>query len=173
MGTRADDAGISVQVYDGQDEPVGPPFHGEHVRLFGRARHAVVTDQDPPTVAEFKNPGSLDWLTLVVVADTQQGLDGFLATRNEQSHGIPGTSASSHRATVAIIRNGQAEVLERRITLASGPITSLSPNAPTMDVVHVKVLAPDVVMDESHKFFAEFTGGSPFFSAAPAPTRAT
>ena len=157
MGTRVDKSGISVQLYDENNQPAGRPLFGRHAELFGKLRRDVLKGH-PPSQEESDHPGSEDWLTLVAVADTPERLKAIVgrSTRGK----IPNTSHSSRRVQVEVHVGNTRMSLGGRTTIASGPVVSIKP--PRIDVVHVKVFAEGTAMDSKHPHIDEFDGGAPF-----------
>jgi hypothetical protein len=157
MGTRKDESGVSVQLYDREGRPEGSPYFGKYVELMGRHQDDVVAAGTPRSAEEEKVRGSEDWLTLVAVADTPERL-AAIVTGTSALKGDPHTSHSSRRVLVELHIGNVRETFANRITIASGPIVKVPPD-PIINVVHLKVLAADSKMDESHRLFPEFKGG--------------
>ena len=159
MGTRVDKSGIAVQLYDDLNQPSGRPLFGRFAELYGELRDDVIKSGNEPSLEESKHPGSEDWLTLVAVADTEARLrkilDDTAVTRK-----IPNTSHSSRRVQVEVHVESTRLSLSGRTVIASGPIVSVKPGSPRIDVVHVKVFDHESQMDDDHPHVDEFDGGS-------------
>src|SRR5687767_4879495 len=100
MGLVADPGGISVQLYDDQNRPVGNPVFGKFTHLCSVNR-TERTNIEPLSIAEAKFPGSKDWLTEVVVADTPQRLEA-LAPAALRAPSCAFSSCASHRVSVLL-----------------------------------------------------------------------
>ena len=159
MGTRVDKSGLSVQLYDKNTKPMGKPIFGRYVEFRGLPRTKVITPKNPATSQEFAEPGSDDWMTLIAVADTSEGLKKILRGYSG-TESIPQTSAASHRALIEIDVDGKRDSLKDRIIIASGAImaTPKPSTTPIMSVVHVKVLADGATMDDDNPLIDEFRG---------------
>jgi hypothetical protein len=143
-------------LYDDTNRPCGSPLFGRYAQLHGELQSNVLKGQ-PPTQEEIDHPGSLDWLTLVAVADTPERLKAIVGSTTGN---IPDTSHSSRRVQVEVHVGSSRLSLGGRITIASGPVVKLKP-PPIIDVVHVKVFAEGAAMDDKHPHIDEFDGGAP------------
>ena len=157
MGTRVDKSGISVQLYDDANQPIGRPLFGRHAVLHGELQKSVIKRGPPASKEEREHAGSEDWLTLVAVADTPERLKAIVGSTKGK---IPNTSHSSRRVQVEVHVGSSRLSLGGRITIASGPVVSIKP--PRIDVVHVKVFDEGAAMDARHPHIDEFEGGAPF-----------
>jgi hypothetical protein len=165
MGLVADPSGISVQLYDDQNQPLGNPVFGKFTHLCSVDRR-VRTNIEPLTTAETKFPGSKDWLTEVVVADTPERLEA-LAPAALQAQVCAFSSCASHRVSVLLhVGNDDPKRIDGCTVIASGPVVPRKPTPeepeppkePQVRVVHVKAFDPGVEMDESHPMIDEFNG---------------
>ena len=157
MGTRRNHAGLVVQFYDAAGDAVGPALHGPYVEIFGRDRDAITGGQ--MSQEERAEPGSQDWMTFVAVADTKERMDALLGTWSGDTR-IPNTSAASRRVQVEVHVGNTRETASGVITIANGKIDK---EAMTMEVMLIKVLDPDTVMNEDHKLHEEYRRMGPFF----------
>lgn len=164
MGARATNNGISVQFCFADGSPNGVPLYGRFAELFGKRQEQVIASGPAQTPDEAQVRGSDDWLTLIVVADTQDKLDQILrVTPAAVLASTPQTSHSSRRVAVELDIGSQRQSLTDCITIASGPIVSIA--TPIIDVVHVKILPHGIAMADlaaDHPLKAEFVGGSFF-----------
>jgi hypothetical protein len=158
MGTRVDNAGITVQLYDDRVQPQGDPYFGRYAHLRGRQQDEVVRAGAARSGQERDEPGSDDWLTLVAVADTPDRLAAILRDTTVPPT-EPHSSHSSRRVLIEVHVGDTRKTFENRVAIASGPIVQLPPD-PIIDVVHVKVLAEGTKMDDSHPLIGEFRGGA-------------
>ena len=160
MGCKVTDTGIVLQFYrqdnKGRVQPDGIPVHGKHAALFGEPRKKKV-----PKGPKGQHDGSDDWLTLIAVADSQEKLDAILHS-TKVTKSIPQTSHSSHLACIEVHLGEIRQSFKGRTTIASGPVVAAPPKKPVIHVVHVKVLPEATVMDETHPFYDEFSGGAIF-----------
>jgi hypothetical protein len=148
-----------LQLYDDLNQPSGRPLFGRFAELYGDLRDEVVKGGSQPSLEETDHPGSEDWLTLVAVADTEARLRKILDD-TPVTRKIPNTSHSSRRVQVEVHVDSTRLSLGGRTVIASGPIVSVKPGSPRIDVVHVKVFDGDSKMDDDHPHVDEFDGGS-------------
>jgi hypothetical protein len=158
MGTRADSNGISLQLVDADNKAIEAPVFGAHAHLHGIARSEALKHT---TLAEGESEGSEHWMTLLVVADTEERLHEIVST-SKAAQGSCETSCASHRVLVEIHVGNRRETLEGRTVIASGPILKFDP--PEVNVVHVKVLPKDVVVTQRHPLVKEFEAQAPRFA---------
>lgn len=158
MGTELDDAGISVQLYDEFDKPKGSPIHGTFTLIAGQPREKIV-GTGTLTPEETLEPGSDDWLTLVVVADSQERFDAIVNSTKVKPLTKSLTSHSSWRVLVELHVGNRHATFSNCVTVASGPILSLEPGKVRIKVAHVKVVPDPKRMIATSRLFAEFKGG--------------
>ena len=159
MGTTVTASGVSIQLCDPRGENAEDPIFSRFVRVLGEPRTKVIARSGPLMGAEITNPGSDDWLTLIAVADSNEKLlqivdDSGLPVSEAQ------TSGSSHRVRVVFDISGRRQTVNGATTIASGPILSLDPVSPKMNVVHIKVIPVNDSMNARHQ--VEFVAQSRF-----------
>lgn len=160
MGIRAGDCGISIQFCQADGQPDGPPVHGRYIKLSGKPRQDVIKAGPPETPDEKQFEGSEDWLTLIIVADTEEKLNAIAKHHGPVSP--PHTSHSSRRVCIETHIKRARRTYGDRITIASGPIVSLNPRNLRIDAVHVKALPAGAELRKMKKcpFKEEFVGGA-------------
>lgn len=159
MGLRTDKSGISVQLYDEENQPDGAPHFGAFTELRSTARREVVQSSGKLSAEENAATGSEDWLTLVAVADTKARLDAIL-DKTKVPKTLADTSAASRRVLVELHVGKVRKTLENRIVIASGPTVTKNKGPATLNVVHIKVLHEDAKMNRSNPLIDEFKGMS-------------
>lgn len=161
MGLRTSRSGMVVQFFDRKNKPQGSPVYGAHVAIRGLPREKVATPSAPLKDDEVPFPGSDDWLTTVVVADTAEKLNTIMGTLPRSGRGkIPNTSAASRRVLVHVDVGKTRKVVRGRITIADGKVLSTTP--PRMQVILLKVLAEGSRLTRKHPMFEEFQSRVPF-----------
>jgi hypothetical protein len=150
MGVQNTGKGISTQLVKANGDPDGISVYFEFAELFGAARNTVIRAGGLTQNEMLTDGGSDDWLTVVVLADTRAKLDAIL-----QEPGIKDapqepfqTSGSSYRVQVEMHLEDKRQSLTDRITIAEGKIISTNPLK--MEIVSLKVLPPETVLNDQH-----------------------
>jgi hypothetical protein len=160
MGAHLSASGISVQIYDQYGNPETRVYHGMYTFLNGRKQKDIL--QTAPTKPiEQGVEGSSDWLTVIVVADSQAKLDSIKKEPDvaalANAVGDYETSGSSRRVLLVFDVDGVRKSFQNALTIASGGFESFEPKK--FNVVHVKVLPAETDLhDDRHPLKKEWLG---------------
>jgi len=127
--------------------------NGNEIRRISGGRFAQFFSSRRPIKPRSADPvlGSEDWLTDILVADTQEKLEAMTPTQSMFAL----TSASSRMVTVQWHIGDQRGRQERCLTMCS----SLDPSTPTV-ADEVTVLPETTNMDVNHPGFAQWVQGA-------------
>jgi hypothetical protein len=157
MGTTANGQLVTFQVFDANAQKVDE-FQTTFVELRGDSRENVIqrgiAAGRNPTSAETALPGSEDWLTRVLVADSPQKLAALVQQALTESDGDALTSAASRRVRYEKHFGNRREPSREVLTIADGDV--VPGGEPRMNVRTFKILLSPAALDVDAQLRQEF-----------------